>query len=242
MSGPILILVGKSCEIEIVLQPLVSYMGHSCKVIKSDSDVLHANSAIFISSRLYEQWKDNYATSILIVTEDMVHTVQTIPNDKVYTITYNTDKVITKLHVLLLSNSKSSIAILNRVEAIQMLSTKYSKVAIWKNPETNISTIPSNCIVNTDREVTCIIFYDIPTVDEYYSFVKRIINRSNYPNRAKSSVCVHIYLLTYNTNRYRTDSLINDINMRISAMKNILNLAKQQISLKDSKLVFEDRS
>jgi hypothetical protein len=241
MSGPILIIVGKSCEIEIVLQPLVSYLGQSCKVIKTENDVLQANSAIFIDSKLYERWKNNYSTSILIVTEDIAHTVQSIPSDKIYTITYNTDKVMTRLHVLLLSNSKSSHSVMNKLGSLYMLSTKYSRIAIWKEPETSLSNIPTNCVWGIEKEVTCIIFYDIPTVDEYYKFVKQIINRSNYPNRAKSSLYVHVYLLTYNTNRYKTDTLINNINTRLSTMRNMLSLAKQQISLKDSKLVFEDR-
>lgn len=246
MSTAIVIVVGKSCETDVVLTPLMKFMGTDTKLIRSDKDATRGGNAIFLDVNLYEIWKSSYATSVIIITEENAFALKSIPEDGVYTITYNTDKVTTSLRIILQAKSRTAANQFDRLAAIRMISTQYNKVLIW-SPTSLTFDVPANCIVSPagsviEREVTAIIFYETPTADEYYSFVRRVIYRGNYKDRAKSGVIVKVYFLVQNTQRRDADKLLSDISHRSSAMKNITNMATKQItSNKDGKLSFEDR-
>lgn len=248
-STRIVIVVGKSCETDIVLSPILSYFGSGCRVITSSLESTHATSCsvgIFTDVELFEHHKDHYPTSVIIVTEVNAYRLKTIPEGGVYTIAYNTDKVSVSLRVLLLAKSMTLPSLFTRTSAVSMIGSTYKEVMVWSRQPITFE-LPSN-VTNSVmgdvvcREVSAILFYDTPSCDEYYDFVRRVIKRSNYKDRAKSGVNVKVYLLAQNTARYDVDRLLQDIAMRISSMKALVQAATKQLVVpKGGGLSFEDR-
>ncbi len=251
MSTPpnaFVIIVGKSCETQIVLAPLLTYLGSECQVIHDSSNLTNTQhqSVIFTDVDLFEQYKNHYNTSIVIVNELNAYRLKTMPENNIYTIVYNTDKVSVSLRILLLAKSMSLPKMFTRIDAISVIASRYTKVMLWSRAIYS-NELPANVInsvngATIERDVMAILFYDTPTVDEYYEFVRKIIVRSNYQDRAKQGVNVKVYCITQNTSRQDVDQLLRDVTMRISAVKHLVSLAtKQIVTVKGGSIAFEDR-
>ena len=170
LSNRIIVLTGKSCEPNVTLGPINKLI--PCKQpdhITNDDDYAYFNDVI--------DYKDRYNefNKTLLITDE--HNIHLLPDaeHQFGIVSYNSDRVLTRIKVFVSYISKLRSDDLKDIPVNDI-------VANVRNKYSALVEFPQDTKV---KEVQSILFTTVPSLDEYYCYIKPFISRSNYTNRAR---------------------------------------------------------
>ena len=203
------IITGKSCERSITLQYLK-------KLIKITNDSTYNKPDKYICYNSYDEFKMSTSPCNFVIIDEE-ECLEIDPSLPLYSVSYNSDRVSLIRHTVNVKSETDQLAYMERVNAV------FENVSIY--PE------------KVNNECDAIVFTKLPpTPKEYYEYIRSIISRANYKDRAKGGVGVHTYFLI-------TPGMINSYNKFVGSIierdkryNEIKSKIKYSISLNSNKV------
>jgi hypothetical protein len=174
---------GKSCERSVT----TSYLK---KVIKVAGSPTEADSNKYICYTNASEFNSSTVPLAFLIfdEEESLDIADDIP---LYSVAYNSDRVHLVRHTFFIRSDTEIASYIQRIKDVF--------VNVCEYPDTNV------------KECNAIIFNTVPTCNEYYNYIRSIISRSNYKDRAKAGVSVATYFFITPSNVSSYNNIIAKI-------------------------------
>lgn len=167
---------GKSCERSVT----TSYLK---KVIKIAASPAEASNDKYICYAKASEFNSSSAPLAFLIfdEEESLEVADDVP---LYSVAYNSDRVHLVRHTFFIRSDSDITSYTQRIKDVF--------VNVCEYPDANV------------KECNAIIFSTVPSCSEYYDYIRTVISRSNYKDRAKAgvSVATYFFITPSNVNLY----------------------------------------
>lgn len=202
------ILTGKSCERSVITS-------HLKKVIKIVNSINEADQNKYVFYTKAKEFNSSTATMAFLIFDEE-ESLDVTDDTPLYFALYNSDRVHLVRHTLFIKSEDNMASYIQRI--------KDTPINVCEYPDTNI------------KECGAIIFKTIPTVSEYYEYIRTITSRSNYKDRAKLGVSVDVYFLVTPSNVNLYNNMVSKIVKLDERYKQLKKKVSHSISYTNGKI------